>query len=57
MTEQTTPEQQWDLQPSMEEIMRWSWEGGCYTTDGCWVEEDGTCEHGHRSWMLVMGLI
>lgn len=26
-------------------------------TDGCSVEPDGTCEHGHPSWLLRMGLI
>lgn len=44
--------------PSIEELEEWMWEdGGCETTDGCWVEPDGKCEHGHKSWMLVMGLI
>jgi len=28
----------------------------CYATDGCDVEQDGMCEHGHQSWMLKMGL-
>lgn len=31
--------------------------GGCDATDGCWVEPDGTCEHGHPSWALRLGLI
>lgn len=26
-------------------------------TDGCDVEPDGTCEHGHPSWLLRWGLI
>ncbi len=26
-------------------------------TDGCSVEPDGTCPHGHPSWALVLGLI
>jgi hypothetical protein len=29
----------------------------CYATDGCDVEQDGMCEHGHQSWMLKMALI
>lgn len=43
--------------PEIIELQRWMSDGGCNATDGCWVEPDGTCEHGHRSWMLVMGLI
>lgn len=31
--------------------------GGCDATDGCWVECDGVCEHGHPSWLLRLGLI
>jgi hypothetical protein len=26
-------------------------------TDGCDVEPDGICEHGHLSWLRAMGLI
>jgi len=26
-------------------------------TDGCQVEPDGRCEHGHSSWLLYWGLI
>ena len=26
-------------------------------TDGCSVEPDGTCPHGHPSWLLRIGLI
>lgn len=32
-------------------------EGGCEATDGCWVEPDGVCEHGHPSWLIVWGMI
>lgn len=53
-----TRDEDWIPQPSIEQIMQWSWESsGCEATDGCWVEEDGTCEHGHQSWILVMGLV
>jgi len=46
------------IEPSIEELKEWDWErGGCYTTDGCWVECDGECEHGHKSWMIEMYLI
>ena len=43
--------------PSVEQLEEWESEGGCEATDGCWVEPDGTCEHGCKSWLLVMGLI
>lgn len=38
----------------------WQWVdayGLCTATDGCWVEPDGTCEHGHLSWLVVLGLV
>lgn len=44
-------------QPSMKELMEWSEDGGCEATDGCWVEPDGVCEHGHPSWLLYLGMI
>lgn len=43
--------------PEMEDLMEWMDEAGCFATDGCWVEHDGTCEHGCQSWFLVLGLI
>ena len=44
--------------PSREELLRQSEEdGGCEATDGCWVEPDGSCEHGKPSWLLALGLI
>ena len=43
--------------PDIEQLQIWDEEGGCETPDGCWVEPDGTCEHGHKSWLLIMGLI
>jgi hypothetical protein len=43
--------------PSVGQLKRWMNEGGCETPCGCWVEPDGTCEHGEQSWMLIMGLI
>lgn len=45
-------------QPTMEELSQWADEGGCYTIAGCcWVETDGTCEHGQPSWLLYLGMI
>jgi hypothetical protein len=44
--------------PSLEELQRQVEEdGGCEATDGCWVEPDGTCDHGQPSWLLALGLI
>lgn len=44
--------------PSLETIEEWMWEdGGCEATDGCWIEVDGTCMHGHPSWLLRLGLV
>lgn len=44
-------------EPTLDQIMEWSNDGECETTDGCIVEPDGTCEHGHPSWMLYLGYI
>ncbi len=44
--------------PSMEELSDWTYyEGTCAATDGCAVEPDGICQHGHPSWLLKLGLI
>jgi hypothetical protein len=44
--------------PSLEELQRQVEEdGGCETTDGCFVEPDGYCEHRQPSWLLALGLI
>ncbi len=43
--------------PSIEQLMAWEMDGGCESTDGCWVEPDGVCPHGHPSWLLRMGMI
>jgi len=42
--------------PSIETIEQWEHDGEIETTDGCVVELDGRCEHGHRAWTLVLGL-
>lgn len=43
--------------PDMMDVEEWEEEGGCEATDGCWVEPDGVCIHGHPSWLLRLGLI
>ena len=32
-------------------------EGGIETADGCYVETDGICPHGHQSPLRVLGFI
>ena len=44
--------------PDIETLQRWlDDDGGCEATDGCFVEPDGICPHGHKSWLLELGLI
>jgi hypothetical protein len=43
--------------PDIETLIRWEAEGYCEATDRCRVEPDGICPHGHRSWLLELGLI
>ena len=56
------PETQGDTRlapPDIETLIAWEEEGGCEAACpyACWVEPDGTCEHGKPSWLIVMGLI
>lgn len=44
-------------EPSDEELDRFVFDSVCDATDGCTVEPDGVCEHGHPSWLLYLGLI
>ena len=41
--------------PSLKTLERWVFDGVAQATDGCRVEPDGTCQHGHSSWLLVLG--
>jgi hypothetical protein len=43
--------------PNLEILMEWEAQGFCEATDGCIVEPDGTCPHGHQSWLLELGMI
>ena len=43
--------------PDVELLEEWMMDGGCEATDGCWVEVDGVCEHGHPSWLLYLGMV
>lgn len=43
--------------PTIEQLEEWVSDGVAEATDGCRVEPDGECGHGHRSWLLVLGFI
>jgi hypothetical protein len=43
--------------PSLKTLEKWSFDGVSKATDGCRVEPDGTCQHGHLSWLLRLGYI
>ncbi len=43
--------------PTIEDLEQMIMEGVAEATDGCQIEPDGVCEHGHPSWLLRFGLI
>lgn len=43
--------------PDIDTLQHWLFDAGAEATDGCWVEPDGMCEHGHPSWLLRLGYI
>jgi len=43
--------------PTDEQLEQWSWDSVVEATDGCSVEPDGRCPHGHVSWFIYLGLI
>jgi hypothetical protein len=47
----------WIEVPSLDTIAGWLEDGVCEATDGCLVEEDGTCPHGKKSWLVELGII
>lgn len=46
-----------DDEPDTEQLTRWAMDSVVGATDGCQVEPDGVCPHGHPSWFLRLGLI
>lgn len=45
-------------EPDQDTIFDWLiMDGNCEATDGCLIEPDGICYHGHPSWLLRLGLI
>lgn len=43
--------------PTDEQLERWMEDGVAEATDGCTVEPDGYCPHGHPSWLLRLRMI
>ena len=43
--------------PSIKTMERWTSDGVARATDGCRVEPDGICQHGHMSWIMRLGYI
>ncbi len=57
MNERKWPEPT-EPEPTIEELEEWFLDRGqAEATDGCIVEPDGVCPHGHPSWLLWLGLI
>ncbi len=44
-------------EPNIEQLEFWTFDGVCEASDGCMVEPDGICEHGHKSWLLILGYV
>lgn len=44
-------------QPGLDELEEYVLDGICPATDGCDVEPDGVCPHGHPSWLIALGMI
>jgi hypothetical protein len=43
--------------PTLKTLEKYMENGIAKATDGCRIEPDGTCQHGHHSWLIVLGLI
>ena len=55
--EQGGPHMRQTKPPSIEAMERWIMDGIACATDGCRVEPDGECQHGAKSWLIVLGYI
>ena len=44
-------------EPSLARLERMVFASVVPATDGCRVEPDGVCPHGHPSWLIYLGLI
>jgi hypothetical protein len=55
---QQQPLQPTTKQPSVKTMEKWVYDDEhCKATDGCQVEPDGSCPHGHVSWLIYLGFI
>lgn len=43
-------------EPDFDELEEMVYDSLAEATDGCTVEPDGTCPHGHVSWLIYMGM-
>lgn len=43
--------------PNLKTLMKWNDAGVAKATDGCRVEPDGKCPHGHPSWLVKLGYL
>lgn len=43
--------------PDMDQLEEWVFDSVCEATDGCEIEPDGICEHGHPSWLIRLGMV
>lgn len=43
--------------PSIKTMEKWMMDGVAKTPCGCRVEPDGSCSHGKKSWLLLMGVV
>jgi len=43
--------------PTWQTVQRWASQGKARTPCGCWVEPDGECQHGNKSWLVLLGMI
>lgn len=44
-------------EPGLDGLARMMTDGVALATDGCTVEPDGKCEHGHVSWLVYLEMI
>ncbi|GEP06138.1 hypothetical protein [Methylobacterium oxalidis] len=44
-------------EPEFVSLAQFIFEAAADATDGCLVEPDGICRHGHPSWLLRLGVI
>lgn len=44
-------------EPDLDDLEYWIYDGVAEATDGCTVEPNGKCPHGHESWLIILGMI